>query len=70
MDSIWLKFKEKYEGEQAIREAFSSLCFDLLERHFPGKDIELVSHISNEISQEKSKVIYQPKYFIRLKLNG
>jgi hypothetical protein len=64
MENIWLLFKEKYEGEQATREAFNLLCLDLLERHFPGKDIVSANQISDKITQEKSWVIYQPKYFL------
>jgi len=64
MEKIWYEFRKKYDGEQSTRDAFNLLCIDLLERHFPGKIIESTSQISENISTEKSRVLYQTKYFL------
>jgi len=64
MKNIWEEFKQKYDNEQTLREAFTTLCVELLERHFPGKEIDAVNKSLSSNLADKSKVIHFSRFYL------
>ncbi len=62
MDTNWEKFISIHNGAFLARDSFESLCFDILDMHYPGRDI-ISSDEVEKISSQNLNVVFLSKFF-------
>ncbi len=63
MEQFWKDFILKHGGEYSAREQFDHLCLELLEYHYPGKQIINSHKIDKLESFHDLLLVYLPKLF-------
>ena len=63
MEQFWKDFILKHGGEYSAREKFDHLCLELLEYHYPGKQIINANKIDKIQSFHDLLLVYLPKLF-------
>ncbi|MEA3451472.1 MAG: tetratricopeptide repeat protein, partial [Bacteroidota bacterium] len=63
MNTIWEKFIAKHNGAYLARDAFDDFCSEILNRHYPGKDIVSTNDYNNSNTEELS-VVFLSKFFL------
>ncbi len=63
MKELWVNFINNFGGEYNAREQFDKLCIELLEYHFPGKQIINANKIDRLDSFHDLLLVYLPKLF-------
>ncbi len=63
MQDFWLNFIRNNGGEYNAREQFDRLCIELLEYHYPGKQIINANKIDKIESFHDLLLVYLPKLF-------
>ena len=64
MNKTWKDFTKIYKGTNATREAFSELVLELLNKHFPGKDILGVTEFTEKKESNKYNIISYSGFYL------
>jgi len=63
MNTIWETFITKHNGAYLARDAFDDFSYDILNRHYPGKEI-ISSNDYNNSNTEELSVVFLSKFFL------
>lgn len=62
MQDNWQKFTDLHGGKHFSRDAFVEFCSEILDKHYPGKDIVSTSNFAAYKSR-RNTIVYLPKFF-------
>lgn len=68
MQDNWQKFTDLHGGKHFSRDVFVEFCSEILDKHYPGKDIVSSSNFAAYKSR-RNTIVYLPKFFDK-DLNG
>lgn len=68
MQDNWQKFTDLHGGKHFSRDVFVEFCAELLDKHFPGKDIVINNNFST-LKSRRNTIVYLSK-FIDSELNS
>ncbi len=61
MNKLWHTFTELHNGSYLARDIFEELCFEILDKHYPGRKIIVNSEI-DKASKRSLNVVFLSKY--------
>ncbi|MBN2662636.1 MAG: hypothetical protein JXR68_03210 [Bacteroidales bacterium] len=62
MQDNWQKFTDLHGGKHFSRDVFVEFCTEILDKHYPGKDIVLTSNFATYKSR-RNTIVFLPKFF-------